>query len=255
MTIGIIGGTGWIGAALGRALLATETVEAQDLVILNRSGPREDYFGHKVQWARDCRDLVERSEVVVLSVRPQDWPGLDFAGQGRLVLSVMAGVPIAAIGPRTVRAIPNAAAEIGSSYSPWVAGPEVTRQERARIAAILSAIGREEELTEESQLDLMTAVPGAGPAYPALMAVAIMRYLTDQGLPRSVAEHAAEAVICDAARLLSGRMAEAEAMVQSYVDYAGTTAAGLLEAQRLGFDTALQEGFAAATRKAASLGG
>ena len=138
MRVGIIGGTGWLGGALGRALIAGGTLALGDLVILNRSGARDDYFGHRVVWAADLADLVARVDVVVISVRPQDWPGLEMKAAGRLVISFMAGVGMAALpatGGRVVRAMPNAAAEIGASYTPWVAGPGVTAADRARMRA------------------------------------------------------------------------------------------------------------------------
>ena len=102
MQVGIIGGTGWLGGALGRALIGSGRVAPADLVILNRSGARADYFGHRVSWAADVADLVARSEVVVVSVRPQDWPGLDLRAGGRLVISFMAGA--SAIRPSSSRA-------------------------------------------------------------------------------------------------------------------------------------------------------
>ncbi|MTH79060.1 pyrroline-5-carboxylate reductase family protein [Paracoccus aestuariivivens] len=254
MKIGIIGGTGWIGSALGCALIETEILSASDLTILNRSGPRPDYFGHDVYWAKDCGDLVDRSEIVIVSVRPQDWADLGLDPKDRLVISVMAGVPISAITPRTIRAIPNAAAEIRKSYSPWVAGPDVTRQDRQTVGRILGAIGNADELTDEAQLDLMTALPGAGPAYPALLAVAMIRFLEDRDVPKPVAERATQAVICEAAQLLSGRMPEVGDIVQAYLDYNGTTAAGLREAERAGFSRAITAGLKAATERARSIG-
>lgn len=111
-------------------------------------------------------------------------------------------------------------------------------------------IGGEDELTEEDHLDLMTALSGSGPAYPALMAVAMMEFLRAAGLSRDVAERAAEAVICDTAQLLKGKMHEAPALVQAFVDYAGTTAAGLNKAEEAGFSRAIQAALEAAAERA-----
>jgi len=163
MRVGIIGGTGWLGGALGRALVDKGLAE---VAVLNRSGP-QDYGGRRVRWAQDLADLVALSDVIVVSVRPGDWPGLGLRAEGRLVLSFMAGVgldTLARSGGRIVRAMPNAAAEIGASYSPWVAGPEVTAMDRAAVALVLGAIGTGEELPEEGQIELMTALSGSGPA-------------------------------------------------------------------------------------------
>lgn len=135
MKVGIIGATGWLGSALGGGLLARGMLQPRDLLLLNRSGPRGDYHGHgDVTWAASVGELVAGSDLVVVSVRPQDWPALDLQAPGRLVVSFMAGVGLARLGAsagRIVRAMPNAAAEIGRSYSPWIAGPGVTDADRA----------------------------------------------------------------------------------------------------------------------------
>ncbi|WP_096787506.1 pyrroline-5-carboxylate reductase [Rhodobacter sp. CZR27] len=252
MRIGIIGGTGWLGSALARGLLRAGTAPA-DLVILNRSGPQPGHFEHPVAWARDVADLVGQSDIVVVSVRPEQWPALGLRAEGRLLISFMAGVPLAALsatGGRAVRAMPNAAAEIGASYSPWLPAADVTEADRQDVSLILSAIGTSDELASEDQIDLMTAVSGSGPAYPALMALAMMEFLRERGVAEGIARRAAEATVCAAAQLLAGRIETAPDLVRTFIDYAGTTAAGLQTAGRAGFGTALQAGLAAATARA-----
>lgn len=71
MRVGIIGGIGWIGGALGRALIDAGRVAAADLVILTRSGQPGGYGGHTVTWAATLADLVALTDVIVLSIRPQ----------------------------------------------------------------------------------------------------------------------------------------------------------------------------------------
>ncbi len=252
MRVGIIGGTGWLGGALGRGLVDRALAE---VVVLNRSGP-QDYGGRAVRWARDPADLVALSDIVVVSVRPGDWPGLALRAPGRLVVSFMAGVGLTALatcGGRIVRAMPNAAAEIGASYAPWVAGPGVTAIDRTAVTQVLGAIGTEEELPEESQLEVMTALSGSGPAYPALMAQAMLGFMTARGIAPDVAARAVESVVCTAARLLQGRVEDAPAMVRAFLDYRGTTCAGIEAAEAAGFSQAVTAALEAATEKAARM--
>ena len=254
MKTGIIGATGWLGSALGAGLLSRGIVQPGDLVLLNRSGPRPDYHGHAdVIWARDVADLVAQSDVVVVSVRPEDWPGLDLRAEGRLVISFMAGVEaatLAACGGRIVRAMPNAAAEIGVSYSPFWAAEGVTEAERDTVRRLLSAIGTTDELEAEAQIDLMTALPGSGAAYPALMAMAMAGFMRAQGVADAIAWRAAEAAVIGGARLLEGRITEAPALLAAYRDYRGTTAAGLDAAEAAGFSRAIEAALDAAADKA-----
>lgn len=256
MRLGIIGATGWLGSALGGRLLARGIVPPDRMVLANRSGPRGDYHGHEVRWARDGAELAALSDVIVVSVRPQDWRALDLRAEGKLVISFMAGVGsdrLAACGGRIVRAMPNAAAEIGASYSPWWADGTVTPEDRKAVTAILSAIGTSDEIEAESQIDLMTALPGSGAAYPALMAVAMARFMTGHGVPAEIAWRAAEAAVCGGAAMLAGRIAEAPAVLAAYRDYRGTTAAGIDAAEAAGFSDALHAALEAATRKARAM--
>ena len=252
MRVGIIGGTGWLGGALGRALVDRGLAE---VALLNRSGP-QDYGGRRVRWAQDLPDLVALSDVIVVSVRPEHWPDLELRAEGRLVISFMAAVGLdrlASCGGRLVRAMPNAAAEIGASYSPWVAGPGVTEADRAAVALVLGAIGSGEELPEEGQIELMSALSGSGPAYPALLAQAMLAFLAERGIAPDTAARAVEATVCASARLLEGRVAEAPAMVQTFIAYRGITCAGLEAAEAAGFSAAVHAALTAAMAKAAAM--
>lgn len=250
MRVGIIGATGWLGSALGGRLLSQGMLGPDGLVLLNRSGPRVDYHGHAdVTWAGGVDELVAASDLVVISVRPQDWGALELRAPGRLLVSFMAGVGLdrlAACGGRVVRAMPNAAAEIGQSYSPWLAGPGVTETDRKVVRWLLSAIGTEDELQDERHLDVMTAAPGSGAAYPALMAVALADYMRGQGIPDAIAWRAAEAVVCGGSQLLAGRIGDAPQTVRAYLDYRGTTAAGINAAETAGFSSSLHAAMTAA---------
>ncbi|MDQ2067245.1 pyrroline-5-carboxylate reductase dimerization domain-containing protein [Xinfangfangia sp. CPCC 101601] len=252
MRVGIIGGTGWLGGALGRSLVDKKLAE---VILLNRRGP-QDYGGRAVVWANDLADLVAQSDVIVVSVRPEDWAGLQLQAPGKLVISFMAGVGLSTLaqcGGRVLRAMPNASAEIGASYSPWVAGAGVTAEDRAAAARVLGAIGSQEELPEEAQLEVMTALSGSGPAYPALLAQAMLAFLAERGVAPDVAARAVEATVCASARLLEGKVAEAPALVQTFIDYRGTTCAGLETAEAKGFSAAVAAALSAATDKALAM--
>ena len=124
--IGIIGGNGWLGSAIAEAAIASGSVDPTRLTLSGRSDNRGAANLPGVHWTKDNRDLVERSEVVVLSVCPDQFPGVHIDARGKLVVSVMAGVPARAIAERTgadevVRSIPNAAASIRRSFTPWYA--------------------------------------------------------------------------------------------------------------------------------------
>ena len=224
-------------------------------MLLNRSGARPAEFDHpQIGWARNVDDLVARSDAVVVSVRPEDFAALHLRAPGRLVVSLMAGVPLVALEEitrgRGVRAMPNAAAELNRSYTPWLAGAEVTEEDRAFVRALLARIGTEDEVGDESQIDYLTALSGSGAAYPALLAAALLSHARARGLPDRLALRAVEAVVCDGADLLRGLIGSAPDLVETYRAYRGTTAAGLEAAEKGGFSDSVASALEAATQKA-----
>lgn len=256
MRIGLIGATGWIGAALGTRLLTSGIVAPTRLVAMNRSGDPGPYRSYGIGWAEDPAELVARVDVVILAVRPETWPGLQLRASGKLLISLMAGVgsgDLARSGARVVRAMPNAAAETGTSYSPFWAGADVTKADRDSVHRILGAIGTFDELPEERQIDMITAVSGSGAAYPSLMMVAMVDVMKRHGIPDGIAWRAAKATVCDGAALLAGQPQLAQSFLAAYRDYGGTTASGLDAAARGGFSTALEAALEAAAEKARTM--
>jgi pyrroline-5-carboxylate reductase len=255
MKLGILGATGWLGQALGLRLIGQGLWPAGDLVVLNRSGRAGGYAGHPVVWARDAADLCAQSDVLVLSVRPGDFPPAGFDAGDRLVISFMTAWRLADLQARwpqarIVRAMPNGGAPVGQSYTPWIG--EVGPEDAALVAHLLSAMGGEDRLGDEAHLDYMTALSGSGSAYPALMAQAMLEDALARGLPEAVAQRAVEAVVCGSAPFLAGRMGDLPAILDAYLSYRGVTAAGIAAAQP-GLETAIRAALQAATAKAAAM--
>ena len=72
----------------------------------------------------------------------------------------------------------------------------------------------------------MTGLSGTGPAYPALLAVALIRDAVAHGLPPEVARRAVTALLVGTGRLLEKNGENPEDTVAAFVDYRGVTAAG-----------------------------
>lgn len=254
--IGIIGGNGIIGGALARGLVASGRVSEADLSLSCRSTPPGWLPG--ACWLHDNAALVARSDIVVVSVRPQDWPHISIDAGRQLVVSVMAAVPLAALqagtgAARVVRALPNAAADVGASYTPWTASAAVTAADRAHVRAILTACGTEDEVTDEAAVDYLAALSGTGPAYPALLATALIEDATARGIPPDIARRAATSLLIGTGRLYEKTGEAPEDTVRAFVDYAGITAAALQTMQGEGLVRAVRAGLAAAMEATAGL--
>ncbi|OKP76813.1 pyrroline-5-carboxylate reductase [Ensifer adhaerens] len=257
LRVGVIGGAGWLGGAIADAILDAGIVEPQNLSLSYRS-ERPDRFNRSF-WTSDNQALADRSDVIVLSVRPADWLSLNVVAEGKLVISVMAGIRLSALvehhrTDRVARTLPNAAAEVRKSYTPWVAAAGLQNDDRDIIRAIFDACGSQDEVHSEAEIDYLTGLTGSGPAFPALLAEAMMADAVSQELAPEIAKRAVNTLITGAGRLLEQRDDCPTDIVQTFLDYRGTTAAAIEEMRAAGFDTAVSRGLRAAFRKSVRMG-
>lgn len=255
--LGIVGGAGWLGGAIADAALSADVMRPEDLALSYRSEKPDRLPG--AFWTDDNQALADRSDIIMLSVRPQDWPSLKLDAKGKLVISVMAGIRIAEIGERhgtrrVVRTLPNAAAEVGKSYTPWIASSDATGEDRAIVRAIFDACGVEDEVATERDIDYLTGLTGSGPAFPALLAEAMMRDAVAFGLSPEVARRAVNTVLTGTGRLLELNNASPADTVAAFLGYRGTTAAAIETMREAGFDEAVANGLAAAFLKSIAMG-
>lgn len=258
--LGIIGGNGWLGNAMASAAVQTGLIDPALLILSSRSGaPGKDPVAGAA-WTRDNAELAARSEIIVLSVRPQQFLEVAIDAGGKLVVSVMAGVSVATIAARTgadaiVRAMPNAGMEIRKSFTPWHATPSVSAEDKAIVQALLDACGEGAEVTSEAHVDYCAGLTGSGAAFPALLAQAMMAHAVGQGLSPDFAARAAKSVVAEAAQLLGGAEGDPAAMIAAMIGYQGTTAAALETMIARGFVQAVGAGLDAALAKGRKMAG
>lgn len=257
--IGLIGGNGWLGRSLLEAFLGAGLLHPAQIRVSSRHNWKERPAGFEdIIHLTDNQTLVDKSDIVIISVRPEDFEQVKVNASGRLVISVMAGIATeqlieATQASQIIRAMPNAAASIRQSYTPWFASSAVSEKQKQYIQQLFTSCGSCDELTEEHQLNLFTALTGSGPAFPALMAQALMNYAISQNISKSVAQRAAISVVAGASQLLEQADTDITAVVDSFIDYDGTTAAGLRRMIDGGFAQLVASAMREAETKAANL--
>ncbi|HEY9213891.1 MAG TPA: pyrroline-5-carboxylate reductase dimerization domain-containing protein [Ancylobacter sp.] len=253
-------GCGQLGGAIGRTLLRSGLIEPSTMWIANRSGRAAGFNAFDgLRWTTDIQELADRCAVIVLALPPAAGVKLAFAAPDTLVVSVMAGITsdqlIAMSGSRrVVRAMSNPAAENAMAYSPWFAAPDVTVADKAIVTRLFEACGVTDDVPVEDQIDCFTAVTGPVPGFVAMFADAMVRYAVTQGIEPKVAERAVRQLFLAGGHLLSQSDEPASAHVQAMIDYAGTTAAGLLAMRAAGIDDAVVRGLEAARLKTLAIG-
>jgi pyrroline-5-carboxylate reductase len=202
-------------------------------------------------------------DTLVVALKPQSFreagPDLKrFAGPATLVVSIMAGMPIAAIaqacGGNVVRAMPNTPAAIGRGITVAVAANNVSAAQRGVADALLRATGSVEWVDDENLMDAVTAVSGSGPAYVFLLAEELARAGVAAGLPQELATKLARETVAGSGELLH-RSLEASATLRQNVTSPGGTTAAALEVLMgpEGLQSLMTRAVAAATRRSREL--
>lgn len=259
ITIGIVGGNGMLGSAIGRGLLARGGL-TRPLLISSRSGRAGGLEGVAgVEIADSNQALADRCDVVVLSVPPESVTEIGVRAPSKLVISVMAGVTLGRMAQltgagRAVRAMSSPAAARGLAYSPFTCAPAVSDADRATVTALFSACGLVDEVPDEVQVEYFTALTGPVPGFVAAFAAAMVAHAQSRGVAPGVADRAVRQLFLASGRALAEETASPAQQVQAMRDYAGTTAAGLEAMLATPLERAIGAGLDAAARRAREMG-
>ena len=265
MKIALIGG-GNMGEAMLSAILDKGISQSSAISVSDIDDARRQYLAQKygVTATSSNRLAVEKSDVVVLAIKPQNLAEVmaELNSQlkpTQLVLSIIAGARIDTLRlglshDCIVRAMPNTPAQIGEGISVWTATAEVTEQQKGWTSSILGAMGKEIYVDDEKYIDMATAVSGSGPAYVSLFVESLVDAAVHIGLPREMAQELVLQTVLGSGHFIqkSGKPpAELRRMVTSP---GGTTAEALLQFQKGKFTDLVKQAVKAAYDRARELG-
>lgn len=179
------------------------------------------------EWVRDL-------DVVVLAVKPQGLKdsclqAAAFINPASTILSIAAAVPAASIAgwlktDRIVRAMPNTPAMVQKGCTGLYASAGAAPLDRERAQSVMQSVGTTEWVEAEEALHLVTAGPGAGPAYVFLFMEALAQALQDEGLAADKAKALALSTVEGAAALARQSGADFETLRLNVTSKGGTTA-------------------------------
>jgi pyrroline-5-carboxylate reductase len=263
-TIAFIG-PGVMAEAMIAGLLRQKLATPKHIIA---SGPREERgqelhqkYGIKV--VTDNISAVHEADVVVLSVKPQRlsevMKGLKGIRSDALVLSIIAGATIKKIGTglkhkAIVRSMPNTPGQIGEGITVWAASKDVSEEQQKMARSILSAMGEEVFVEDESYLDMATALSGSGPAYVFLFTEALIDAGVHMGFPRRIAEQLVLQTIKGSASFYQAASRHPATLRNQVTSPGGTSAEALYYLEKAGFRTAISRAVWAAYQRSLELG-
>jgi pyrroline-5-carboxylate reductase len=266
MRLGFIG-AGNMGEALLKGLLKTQKPEQIRVSARRpeRIAELEKTYGVK---GGSNAEIAKASDVLLLCVKPQILDqvlrGLEVSPD-TLIISVAAGVPIAAIErrlqqaqgggkpPRVVRAMPNTPATVGAGATGIALSEHATDADLATAKMVFDSVGLTVVL-EESQLDAVTGLSGSGPAYLFLIIEALSDAGVKVGLSRRASMQLAAQTVLGSAKLLIESGQHPGMLKDSVTSPGGTAIAGLHTLEAGGLRNVLMNAVEAATRRSRELG-
>ena len=189
MAEGIIGG-----------LLRAKAVEPTQIVASDTNPDRLSYLKENfdVEVTKDNFKAIKGADLVVLAIKPQTMPSFmpqvfNRFESNALIISIVAGYSVDEISDGTgvravVRSMPNTPALVGKSMTVWTCNGGVSQFQKEETQAVLGSFGSELFVTEESYLDMATALSGTGPAYFFMIIEAMIDAGVHIGFPRDVAK-------------------------------------------------------------------
>ncbi|MBP6179015.1 MAG: pyrroline-5-carboxylate reductase [Anaerolineales bacterium] len=258
-------GPGVMAEAMIAGLLRQKLADPKNITA---SGPREERGvelnkKYGIKFTTNNADAAHHADVVVLSVKPQRltevMKGLKGIRSDALVLSIIAGATIKKIGTglkhkAIVRSMPNTPGQIGEGITVWAASKEVSEDQQKMARSLLSAMGEEVYVEDESYLDMATALSGSGPAYVFLFTEALIDAGVHMGFPRRIAEQLVLQTIKGSASYYQGASRHPATLRNQVTSPGGTSAEALYYLEKAGFRTAISRAVWAAYQRSLELG-
>lgn len=266
MKTAFVGGGVMAEAILSRAidnhLLDPSSIHVAEPVDERRAFIRTTY---SVVTHSSNRDAIHDADLIVLAIKPQQTVSVfnELAGlihESQTCLSIVAGVPISKLREglrheKIIRVMPNTPAQIGEAMSVWTATPQVSDVARAGAADLLATLGHQREVSDESYIDMATAISGSGPAYVFAFIEALVQAGINIGIPSGMALDLTLQTVYGAARLAKVTGDDPAVLRERVTSPGGTTAAAMNALIASEFGAVIESAVRAAHRRAQELGG
>lgn len=213
-------------------------------------------------FSTDVNTILEKADIIILAVKPQSFAELadtiTVSLRQKIIISIMAGISIVTIRQKTgaskiVRSMPNLAAQVGASFTGWVATKSLEPADRTLVTKIFDAIGISLQLKNEKQINAITALSGSGPAYFFYLCEIMTEQAHAFGFNRKQAESIARQTLIGAAKVLEKSSLTSAELKQAVTSKGGTTEAAFHAFVTKKFDLTVKGAIIAACSRAETL--
>lgn len=260
MKVGFIGcgnmATAMIGGILKDGLYSKEEIIVSNLT---EAGSKRSKEKLGVVTTLSNREVVEKSKVIFLAVKPQFYEEVinevkDLFTLEHLVISICPGKTLAwleekcGLPLRIVRMMPNTPAMVGAGMTGVTPNERVTEEDLAMVTAITNSFGKT-EVVPERLMDAVNCTSGASPAYVFMFIEAMADAAVAQGMPRKQAYAFASQAVLGAAKMVQETGKHPGELKDMVCSPAGTTIQGVRILEKQGMRSAVFEALTACAEK------
>ncbi|HPG30010.1 MAG TPA: pyrroline-5-carboxylate reductase [bacterium] len=227
---------------------------------------RFESFSDFVKRCDSYEELLEKSEYVLLAVKPQNFTELfseikNIIKDKHILISIAAGVSIKKIETfadnfgklKIVRIMPNTPALVFKGMSALCFNELIEERDKSIVTDIFETLGKT-IILDETKMNAVTAVSGSGPAYLFYFAECYINAAKSLGFDSDSAKTLVYATIDGASKLMTESADSAEELRRKVTSPGGTTEAAIKNLMSKNFENILTESITAAKIKADELG-
>ena len=222
--------------------------------------------------AKDCgirigsnADVAAEADVIVLAVKPQVMRDAcltladDLKGRNALLISIAAGITSKHLenwlgeASAIVRCMPNTPALVGMGASGLFANANVSSVQRELAEDVVNAVGFASWVANDSDIDIVTAVSGSGPAYFFLFMEAMQATAVEMGLDEELARELTYHTAAGAAALAQSSSDDIATLRRNVTSPGGTTEQAILQFENLGLRGLVSKALEAARTRSVEL--
>ncbi|MCL2158444.1 MAG: pyrroline-5-carboxylate reductase [Oscillospiraceae bacterium] len=259
-------GAGHLAEAIIVALVEKLGADGQNITIFDQNKAQYKKFANlSLTEAHSLSDALNGGDMVFLTVRPGDFPGLlpDIKNSGaklgdKIFVSTAAGITTKyieeSLGQKVaiVRTMPNTPVAISRSMTALCKNENATRKDFEAVCDVFSALG-EIIVLDESKMNKIVSVNGSSPAYVYLFAEAMLKGAVAQGFDEAEIYPAVLQSLIGSFEMLKNSKKTPSELISAVAVPGGTTEAALKKLNEGDFSKTIAEAMLACTERADEL--
>ena len=264
--IGFIG-CGKMAGAIINGLIKSEFSTSEHLIATQtkNEGLIEKSKALGIEVILDNKLLTQKSDIIFIATKPNQVIDVlveisPYITSEKLIVSIAAGINTAKLEAnlpqksRVIRVMPNTPALIGEGMSGMIGGKFATKEDLDYIYKLFSTIGKCIIVGNESQMDIVTAISGSGPAFFYKVINDIARAGEKLGLDYEKALLLSIQTAIGSAKMALNREVSMEQLVANVATKGGCTRVGIDTMEDIDTAKIFKEVIAKTTQKAFELG-